>query len=66
MLKGILVGLDGSPFSESAVELGIRWAKRHDALLVGLGIIDEPTICGPKPVPVAGGSSTSFASARST
>jgi nucleotide-binding universal stress UspA family protein len=56
VVKGILVGLDGSPFSDSAVELGIRWAKRHDAMLVGLGIVDEPGIRGGEPVPLGGGS----------
>jgi nucleotide-binding universal stress UspA family protein len=52
MLKSILIGLDGSEYSSPAVELGIRWAKRFDALLVGLGIIDEPTIRKPEPVPL--------------
>ena len=42
MLKSILIGLDGSPSSAAAVELGIQWAKRFNALLVGLGIVDEP------------------------
>ena len=46
MLRTILIGLDASPYSSAAVELGIRWARRFDALLVGLGIIDEPTILG--------------------
>jgi nucleotide-binding universal stress UspA family protein len=42
-----LIGLDGSPFSETGLELSLRWAKRFDAQLVGLGIIDEPTIRQP-------------------
>jgi nucleotide-binding universal stress UspA family protein len=46
MLKAILVGLDGSAYSRTAVDLGIQWAKRFDALLVGLGVIDEVTISG--------------------
>lgn len=52
MLRSILVGLDGSAHSDTATELGICWARRHGALLVGLGIIDEPTICKPEPVPL--------------
>lgn len=52
MVKSILVGVDGSTFSASAVELGIRWARRFDALLVGLGVIDEPTIRRPELVPI--------------
>lgn len=51
MLRTILVGLDGTAFSDSAVELGIRWARRYDGLLVGLGIIDEPAIRRPQAVP---------------
>lgn len=54
MLKSILIGLDGSAFSTSAIELGIRWARRSDALLVALGVIDEPTIRGPEPIPLGG------------
>lgn len=52
MMRSILMGLDGSAYSASAMELGIRWALRHNALLVGLGIVDEPTICKPEPVPL--------------
>jgi len=52
MMKSILVGLDGSPYSERAVEFGIRWARKFDALLVGLGIIDEPTIRMPEAMPI--------------
>jgi nucleotide-binding universal stress UspA family protein len=46
MLRSILVGLDGSEHSDSALELGIRWARRFDALLVGIGVIDEPGLHG--------------------
>jgi nucleotide-binding universal stress UspA family protein len=56
MLRSILVGLDGSPFSHAAVELGIRWAKEFDALLVGIGIVDAPSVLGPEPVLRAPGS----------
>ncbi len=48
MLRTILVGLDGSEDSDSALELAIRWAKRFDALLVGMGCVDEPGIHGPE------------------
>lgn len=54
MLKSILIGLDGSEYSTAAVELGIRWAKKLDALLVGLGVVDEASICKPEPVPIGG------------
>jgi nucleotide-binding universal stress UspA family protein len=48
MLRTVLVGLDGSEYSDSALGLAIRWAKRFDALLVGLGCVDEPGIRGPE------------------
>lgn len=54
MLKGILIGLDGSAYSVAALELGFRWARAFDARLVGLGIIDEPDIRRPEPVPIGG------------
>ncbi|HMB07991.1 MAG TPA: universal stress protein [Isosphaeraceae bacterium] len=41
MLRRILIGLGGSDESRSALELGLRWAKSHDALLVGLEIVDK-------------------------
>ncbi len=55
MLKSLLVGIDGSEYSRSAVELGIAWSKQFDALLVGLGVIDQPGICHPEPVPLGAG-----------
>ena len=55
MLKSILIGLDGSPSSATAAELGIRWAKSFNALLVGLGVVDEVTIRTPVAEPFEGG-----------
>lgn len=49
-MKTILVGLDGSEDCLPAVDLGIQWAKRFDSLLVGIGVIDEPSIRGFQPV----------------
>jgi nucleotide-binding universal stress UspA family protein len=54
MLRSILIGLDGSAHSRTALSLGIDWARRSDALLVGLGIIDEPTIRGAETLLVGG------------
>ena len=48
MLRTILAGLDGTPDSQAVLTLGIRWARRFDALLVGIAIIDEPGIHGPE------------------
>lgn len=52
MLRSILIGLDGSAYSSAAIELGIQWAWRFDARLVGLGIVDEPTIRNREPIPM--------------
>jgi len=54
MVRSMLVGVDGSAYSAAAVELGIRWAQRCGAVLVGLGIIDAPTIRKSEPVPLGG------------
>lgn len=56
MPRTILVGLDGSPYSKAAVELGISWAKHFNAMLVGMGVIDEPSILQPEAVPVGAAS----------
>lgn len=52
MLRTVLIGLDGSEYSTAASELAIRWARRSGALLVGLGVVDEPAICRPESVPL--------------
>ncbi len=49
MIRTILVGLDGSPDSDAAVAWGIRCSRRSGAELVGLTVVDEPTICKPEP-----------------
>jgi len=51
MLKTILIGLDGSAYSDTALEMALDWGRRFDAMLVGLGIIDEPTTARPQPLP---------------
>ncbi len=55
MLRSMLVGLDGSAFSNSAVQLSISWARQFGALLAGLGIVDQPGICRQEPVPLGAG-----------
>jgi nucleotide-binding universal stress UspA family protein len=55
MLKSILLGLDGSPTCGAAVELGVQWAKHFNALLVGLGVVDEAAIRTPEAQPIGGG-----------
>jgi nucleotide-binding universal stress UspA family protein len=52
MLRSALVALDGSPYSETAAALSIDWAKRYGARLLGLGVLDAPSIRGSEPVPL--------------
>jgi nucleotide-binding universal stress UspA family protein len=54
MVRTILIGLDGSPDSERAVEQGIHWARLTGAELIGVGVVDEPTICRPQAMGVCG------------
>src|SRR4051812_28385213 len=42
MLKSLLLGLDGTEDSIPVMELGLRWAKRFDALAVGFAAVDRP------------------------
>lgn len=55
MLKGILIGLDGSEYGPVATMLGIEWSKATGAELIGLGVIDVPGITAPSPSPMASG-----------
>jgi len=55
MLRSALVALDGSPYSEAAVALAIDWAKRYRARLLGVGVLDAPSIRGAEPVPLGAG-----------
>jgi nucleotide-binding universal stress UspA family protein len=56
MLGSMMVGLDGSKHGAAAVELGILWAKRLNATLVGVAVLDEPGICHGDLVPLGGSS----------
>lgn len=40
MAKRILIGLDGSVYSQNAIELGIELAKKDSSVLVGIGVVD--------------------------
>jgi nucleotide-binding universal stress UspA family protein len=51
----MLIGLDGSPDSESATELAFAWSRRTSALVVGIAVVDEPGIRAPAAVPLGAG-----------
>jgi nucleotide-binding universal stress UspA family protein len=44
VIRRALVAVDGSPDAAAAHGLAIDWARRFGAGLVGLGILDEPSI----------------------
>ena len=56
MLRTVLVALDDSPYTEVATSLAIDWGKRFGARLIGLGILDKPSITAAEPVPLGASS----------
>lgn len=52
MLRTILVGLDGSPCSQTAVKLGLELSQEFQARLVGHAIVNEPYLTESEAVPV--------------
>ena len=55
MLKSILLVLDDQGVDHGSVDMAIRWAVEFDALLVGLGVIDEDAVRPAEPVPLGAG-----------
>jgi nucleotide-binding universal stress UspA family protein len=54
MIRRALVAMDGSAHGVAAATLAIEWARRFDAELIGLGILDKPSITAPEPVSFGG------------
>jgi nucleotide-binding universal stress UspA family protein len=46
MSKRIVVGLDGSPYAKSALELAIRRSRLYNGVIIGVSVIDRPSIEG--------------------
>lgn len=44
MSMRIVIGLDGSPHAESALNMALRRAKRYGSTLIGVGVVDRPSI----------------------
>jgi nucleotide-binding universal stress UspA family protein len=61
MLRSALVALDGSACSESAGALAIDRAGRFEAWLLGLGVLDAPSIQKVEPVPLGAGADETLA-----
>jgi nucleotide-binding universal stress UspA family protein len=55
MLRRILIGLDNTASSVAALRLGVLWARRYGATLVGLAIVDKPGIRAIEPAWSVGG-----------
>lgn len=55
MVRSILVGIHGTPFSQSAVQFSLELAKKYRASLIGLGVVDVPNLCPPESVPLGAG-----------
>ena len=54
MLRSILVALDATPASAQAQRLAIEMAKRRDAEITGIAILDRDHITAPTPVGIGG------------
>jgi nucleotide-binding universal stress UspA family protein len=52
MLKSLLVGLDGSEYSEGALRLALEWAKPNNAVIGGIAVVDIPGIFQAEAVPL--------------
>ena len=55
MIKRILVGLGGTPFTDVAIRRGVELAVRHGAAITGVTVIDDRRIANVGPVPLGGG-----------
>jgi nucleotide-binding universal stress UspA family protein len=55
MIRRALVALDGSANADAAVTLALEWVRRFGIELLGMGILDRPSITRPQPVPLGGG-----------
>lgn len=56
MLKTILVVFGGNDADHPSIDFAIRLAAEADAMLIGLGVIDESQISPAEPMPIGGGS----------
>jgi nucleotide-binding universal stress UspA family protein len=55
MIRRALVAIDGSANAAAAVTLALEWARRFGIELLGLGILDKPSITRPQAVPMGAG-----------
>jgi len=55
MLKRILLGLGGTPFTDVAIERAVELAKVHGALITAVTVMDTRQLSQVGPVPLGGG-----------
>lgn len=55
MIKSILVGLNGTQYSQLAADQAIHLATRLQARLIGIGVVDRAQVCPPEAVPLGAG-----------
>ena len=55
MIKRILLGLGGTPFTDVAIERAVELAKAHGALITGVTVMDVKQLKQVGPVPLGGG-----------
>jgi nucleotide-binding universal stress UspA family protein len=55
MIKRILLGLGGTPFTDVAIERAVELAKAHGALITGVTVVDTKQLAQVGPVPLGGG-----------
>lgn len=55
MIKRILVGIGGTPYTTVAIERAVELAKVHDARLTAVSVVDPERICSLGPVPAGAG-----------
>jgi len=55
MIKRILLGLGGTPFTDVAIERALELAQLHNALVTGVTVVDVKRLTRVGPVPPGGG-----------
>ncbi len=55
MIKRILLGLGGTPFTDVAIDRAVELAKLHDAIITGVTVVDTKQLTQVGPVPLGGG-----------
>ncbi|MGF1580362.1 MAG: universal stress protein [Gemmataceae bacterium] len=54
MMKRILAGLGGTPFSQSTIQYSVELARRHNAEVTGVTVVDVNRLIQVGPVPIGG------------